>query len=183
MDRLTARDGFGTPYYPYCDNVKGCGGYCAQCNFETKTMDKLAQYEDLEDLIGIPMKDLAEILRQNIPEDCKHPHKAIVLTDDDVDKWHVYKNAEEQGLLLRLYCNVGDTVYCIEDKKIWDCIVDKVTISRTNGVWFEVKTPKSMPDISAIEYTENAFGETVFLTQAEAEQKLKEMNTDNGITE
>ena len=47
MDRLTARDGFGTPYYPYCDNVKGCGGYCAQCNFETKTMDKLAQYEDL----------------------------------------------------------------------------------------------------------------------------------------
>ena len=36
MDRLTARDGFGTPYYPYCDNAKGCGGYCAQCNFETK---------------------------------------------------------------------------------------------------------------------------------------------------
>ena len=86
-----------------------------------------------------------------------------------------YQQLDEQGLLLRLYCNVGDTVYCIEDKKIWDCIVDKVTISRTNGVWFEVKTPKSMPDISAIEYTENAFGKTVFLTQAEAEQKLKEM--------
>ena len=89
-----------------------------------------------------------------------------------------YKDLEEQGLLLRLYCNVGDTVYCIEDKKIWDCIVDKVTISRTNGVWFEVKTPKSMPDISAIEYTENAFGETVFLTQGEAEQKLKEMESN-----
>ena len=92
-----------------------------------------------------------------------------------VDKLASYEDLEEQGLLLRLYCNVGDTVYCIEDKKIWDCIVDKVTISRTNGVWFEVKTPKSMPDISAIEYTENAFGETVFLTQAEAEQKLKEL--------
>ena len=86
-----------------------------------------------------------------------------------------YEDLEEQGLLLRLSCNVGDTVYCIEDKKIWDCIVDKVTISRTNGVWFEVKTPKSMPDISAIEYTENAFGKTVFLTKDEAEQKLKEM--------
>ena len=92
-----------------------------------------------------------------------------------VDKLAGYEDLEEQGLLLRLYCNVGDTVYCIKDKKIWDCIVDKVTISRTNGVWFEVKTPKSMPDISAIEYTENAFGKTVFLTQAEAEQKLKEM--------
>ena len=94
------------------------------------------------------------------------------------EKLKEYEDLEEQGLLLRLYCNVGDTVYCIEDKKIWDCIVDKVTISRTNGVWFEVKTPKSMPDISAIEYTENAFGETVFLTQAEAELKLKEMESE-----
>ena len=86
-----------------------------------------------------------------------------------------YEDLEEQGLLLRLSCNVGDTVYCIGDKKIWDCIVDKVTISRINGVWIEVKAPKSMPDISAIEYTENAFGKTVFLTKDEAEQKLKEM--------
>ena len=89
-----------------------------------------------------------------------------------------YEDLEEQGLLLRLSCNVGDTVYCIEDKKIWDCIVDKVTISRINGVWIEVKAPKSMPDISAIEYTENAFGKTVFLTKSEAEQKLKEMESD-----
>lgn len=138
--------------------------------------DKLADFEDLEDLIGIPLKDLAEIFKQQMPEDCKNPQKAVVLTDDDVDRWHGYKNAEERGLLLRLYCNVGDTVYCIEDKKIWDCIVDKVTISRTNGVWFEVKTPKSMPNISAIEYTENAFGKTVFLTKAKAKQRLRERN-------
>ena len=100
------------------------------------------------------LRDFAELYREQLKE---------------------YQQLEEQGLLLRLPCKVGDTAYCIEDKKIWDCIVDKVTISRTNGVWFEVKTPKSMPDISAIEYTENAFGETVFLTKAEAEQKLKEM--------
>ena len=162
MERLTARDEFGTPYYPYCDNVKGCGGYCAQCNFETKTMDKLAQYEDLEDLIGIPMKDLAEILRQNIPEDCKHPHKAIVLTDDDVDKWQDYKNAEEQGLLLRLPCKVGDIVYLIKsDGKI----VPRTADMQFLGVLWE------------------DYGKEWFLTQAEAEQKLKEMNTDNGITE
>lgn len=145
--------------------------------------EKLKEFEDLEELIGVPLKYLAKIFNDHIPEDCKNPKKAIVLTDEDVDKWHVYKNAEEQGLLLRLYCNVGDTVYCIEDKKIWDCIVDKVTISRTNGVWFEVKTPKSMPDISAIEYTENAFGETVFLTQAEAEQKLKELRGEQNDRE
>ena len=100
-----------------------------------------------------------------------------------VDKLAGYEDLEEQGLLLRLYCNVGDTVYCIEDKKIWDCIVDKVTISRTNGVGFGVKAAKSMPDISAIEYTENDFGETVFLTQAEAEQKLKELRGEQNDRE
>ena len=94
---------------------------------------------------------------------------------DCLTKFKDYQQLEEHGRLIKLPCKVGDTVYCIEDKKIWDCIVDKVTISRTNGVWFEVKTPKSMPDISAIEYTENAFGESVFITQTEAEQKLKEM--------
>ena len=41
-----------------------------------------------------------------------------------VDKLAGYEDLEEQGLLLRLYCNVGDTVYCIEDKKIWDCIME-----------------------------------------------------------
>ena len=104
--------------------------------------------------------------------------KRPIMLHTVVRKLAEYEGLEEQGLLLRLPCKIGDTVYCVEDKKIWDCIVDKVTISRTNGVWFEVKTPKSMPDISAIEYTENDFGKTVFLTQAEAEQKLKKMESD-----
>ena len=94
------------------------------------------------------------------------------------EKLGKYEDLEEQGLLLRLPCKVGNTAYCIEDKKIWDCIVDKVTISRTNGVCFETKAPKSMPDISAIEYTVNDFGKTVFLTKVDAEQKLKEMESD-----
>ena len=106
---------------------------------------------------------------------CDIPPRKCKYISDVLKKLADYEDLEEQGLLLRLSCNVGDTVYCIEDKKIWDCIVDKVTISRTNGVWFEVKTPKSMPDISAIEYTENAFGKTVFLTKSEAEAKLKEL--------
>ena len=53
--------------------------------------DKLSDYEDLEELIGIPLKELAEIFRQHIPDDCKYPQKVTVLTDDDVDKWREYK--------------------------------------------------------------------------------------------
>ena len=149
--------------------VKGCGSNCKygfeycrkedweNCKTIDDVIDKLAEYEDLEDLIGIPMKDLAEILRQNIPEDCKHPHKAVVLTDDDVDRWHVYKNAEEQGLLLRLPCKVGDIVYLIKsDGKI----VPRTADMQFLGVLWE------------------DYGKEWFLTQAEAEQKLKEMENN-----
>ena len=128
MDRLTARDGFGTPYYPYCDNVKGCGGYCAQCNFETKTMNKLAQYEDLE----------------------------------------------EQGLLLRFPVPIGTTVYKSEPlakstKRYIETTVTRYEIFG-DSIWFTFANGlgRNIED----------FGKYVFLTQAEAEQKLKEMESD-----
>ena len=147
--------------------VKGCGSNCKygfeycrkedweNCKTIDDVIDKLAEYEDLEDLIGIPMKDLAEILRQNIPEDCKHPHKAVVLTDNDVDRWNGYKNAEEQGLLLRLPCHIGDSIYSV--------VEDGLTIIELKfSLDFYVRR-------------KNDFGKTVFLTKAEAEQKLKEL--------
>lgn len=34
---------------------------------------------------------------------------------DALEEFNEYKNLEEQGLLLRLPCKVGDTVYLIED--------------------------------------------------------------------
>lgn len=180
---------------------------------------KLAEYEDLEELIGIHLKEIAEIFSQHIPEDCKNPRKAIVLTDDDVDKWNDYKNAEEQGLLLRLPCEVGDTVYAICTCEAVDTVLDG-TLYGSNGGFgtatgyycpYELsdKCPHIDADdcdecknieavfedtvdyINITEYeviiglkntnlcvTIDEIGKTVFLTQAEAEQKLKEMESD-----
>ena len=127
-----------------------------------QVLDKLSQFEDLEELIGIPLEDIAKIFRKNIPEDCKHPRKAIVLTDDDVDRWNCYKNEEEQGLLLRLPCKVGDIVYkIINQRDNYDDTVYQIVSSTI----FEL----SMID---------KIGKTVFLTQAEADQKLKEMESE-----
>lgn len=64
--------------------------------------DKLADFEDLEELIGIPLEELARIFRQHIPDGCQHPKKAIVLTDGDADKWREYKAFEKDGRLLKL---------------------------------------------------------------------------------
>lgn len=78
-----------------------------------------------------------------------------------------YKDLEEQGLLLRLPCKVGDTVYHVVQERI-------VEVSNVDLFFL------------LLSVAENRFNNSVFLTQAEAEQKLKElkeMKTHNGITE
>ena len=73
-----------------------------------------------------------------------------------------YKNLEEQGLLLRLPCKVGDTVYkIINQRDNYDDTVYQIV----SATIFEL----SMID---------KIGKTVFLTKAEAEWKLKEMESD-----
>lgn len=73
-----------------------------------------------------------------------------------------YEDLDEQGLLLRLPCKVGDIVYkIINQRDNYDDTVYQIVSSTI----FEL----SMID---------KIGKTVFLTQAEAEQKLKEMECD-----
>ena len=89
----------------------------------------------------------------------------------DIDSWSIaqclkklqeYEDAEEQGLLLRLPCKVGDTVYkIINQRDNYDDTVYQIV----SATIFEL----SMID---------KIGKTIFLTQAEAEQKLKEMESD-----
>ena len=76
-----------------------------------------------------------------------------------------YEDLEEQGLLLKLPCKVGDTVYTacawgIESGVVGsiEIISDRIFVNNTHG---------------------EMIGEAhnIFLTQAEAEQKLKEMKS------
>ena len=86
-----------------------------------------------------------------------------------------YKDLEKQGLLLRLPIKVGDTVYAIRYGEENDFIVVETKIieirQNINGTFFE-------PLISRKAYKTEDFGKEVFLTKAEAEQKLKEMECD-----
>lgn len=79
------------------------------------------------------------------------------------EKLRKYEDAEEQGLLMKLPCKVGDTVYTacawgIESGVVGsiEIISDRIFVNNTHG---------------------EMIGEAhnIFLTQAEAEQKLKEM--------
>ena len=81
-----------------------------------------------------------------------------------------YEDLDEQGLLLRLPCKVGDTVYRIENGKITQTKITKYDIYADGSIWFSFSTSLSLPM--------SKFKTCIFLTQAEAEQKLKEMESD-----
>lgn len=82
------------------------------------------------------------------------------------EKLKDYEDAEEQGLLLRLPCKVGDKAYIIVGKDISEQTIQRVTIGFNKIL--EFCTRKRGFAISAI-------GKKVFLTRDEAEAKLKEM--------
>ena len=81
------------------------------------------------------------------------------------------EQAEEQGLLLRLPCKVGDKAYIIVEKDISKQTIQRVTIGSDKIL--EFCTKKRGFAISDI-------GKKVFLTREEAEAKLKKMEGEHG---
>ena len=96
-----------------------------------------------------------------------------------------YEDLEEQGLLLRLPCKVGSTLYRVykkptkctaygEYKDDYACQGCEKECD-SSYVW---AIYKYKADIKTIVCLSDEIGKTVFLTKAEAEQKLKEMESD-----
>lgn len=110
---------------------------------------KLANYEDLEEqCIEENQCGLGEVLLK---------WKAFF---DDIAELYDYRKAEEQGLLLRLPCKVGDTVWQIH------------TIPKSNRkIIAEVVADAFFIALCVLE---GRFGKKVFLTREEAESALAE---------
>ena len=92
-----------------------------------------------------------------------------------------YEDLEEQGLLLRLPCKVGDTVYCIYERYTKCSEYGQVfeEYSCQGCECLECDSHKELYVQSQKAYSLDwivsnlkRFGKTVFLTQEEAEQKL-----------
>ena len=89
-----------------------------------------------------------------------------------------YEDLEEQGLLLRLPCKVGSTLY--------QPISNRINEYKVIGLCFDITRNEFMYEVAyqiELEWYKttcdfDCIGKTVFLTQAEAEQKLKEMESD-----
>ena len=114
---------------------------------------------------------MAKLTEQNI----KHFLEKHSTTGEVIEKLAEYEMLEEQGLLLRLPCKVGDTVYAFlftQDKpRYYECEVKHILIYEDSiemCVLIKEEQLYARLDMAYI-------GKTVFLTKEEAEQKLASM--------
>lgn len=97
----------------------------------------------------------------------------------DIDSWSIaqclkklqeYEDAEEQGLLMRLPCKVGDMLYAIDGNNI-QILEAQNDIALVSGELCLFAENERFADYVCYK----DIGRTVFFTQAEAEQKLKKI--------
>ena len=145
---------------------------------------KLCDYEDLEERLHkifgeestFSLADVIDALEMKLSEpDKKHPVNARILTYEETNKWQEYKDLEEQGLLVKLPCKVGDTVYvklsAYCKTKYAEAQVRDYTYFISCGFCVVVTSEKF--DKQSIPFSE--FGKSIFLTREEAEKALEEM--------
>ena len=140
---------------------------------ERLTIDDVIEHckrktEKYENLNGVNTLETADISLSFIKEYWEHRQ-----VKEYLEELKRYRDLEEKGLLLRLPCPIGTKVY---NTTWWDDVTEKVKV---DGKTFYRTVPKHKVSKSTFSLMDiYDFGKTVFLTQAEAEQKLKEMECD-----
>ena len=95
-----------------------------------------------------------------------------------IERLAEYEDLEEQGLLLRLPCKVGSTLY--------QPISNRINEYKAIGLCFDITRNEFMYEVAyqiGLEWYKttcdfDCINKTVFLTKEEAEQKLKEMESE-----
>jgi hypothetical protein len=80
--------------------------------------------------------------------------------------------------VLPILVPLGYNLWVIEDNQVWKGTLEKVSISKTNGIWLEVKMPQEMPDVESIEYRPSDFGKIVFKSEEAARNAFNAMKKE-----
>lgn len=122
--------------------------------------------------------DSYKIEAKNLDYHCvgKDQRGYVTYYGQHIDKLAEYENLEDKGLLLRLPCKVGDTVWFVGNKFVSDYEVRRFIIDETGIDAIQVAKTINGTDYWN-SFSTDDIGEIVFLTQSEAEQKLKEMES------
>lgn len=93
------------------------------------------------------------------------------LVNEVCKKLAEYEQLEEQGLLVRLPCKVGDDLYCIVNGEVKKLKVHSFGVPAFEIIDIEFKYVDGFKIVRFV----GEVGKTVFLTREEAEKKLEEM--------
>ena len=108
---------------------------------------------------------------------CKYDGSAMLksgVSQSVLDRLAAYEDAEKQGLLVRLPCKVGDTVF-----RIWNGEIEQYQVV---SVWYNdhIKRRFHAECFPFYRFYDEDIGKTVFLTREEAEAALaKDTNVPN----
>lgn len=111
-------------------------------------------------------------------------HLALFIEKEDAEKFVEWKEAEEQGKLLKLPCAVGDTVYYADNEYYFTILpvkVDEISIMESSAILYKCLLFDGNGDVETqFDFDKDDFGKTVFLTREEAEAALKELRDKKG---
>lgn len=103
---------------------------------------------------------------------CAEEHMQLVRW---LEKLKSYKDLEEQGLLVRLPCKVGDDLYCIVNGEVKKLKVHSFGVPDFEITDIEFKYVDGFKIVRFV----GEVGKTVFLTREEAVNKLEEMKKND----
>ena len=171
MERLTVRRRKdGGAYYKYCSKT-ACNNNCFECDFELQVLEKLSKYEDLEEKLEKVYGECDGLLETAVDSLLRHegadigtPAKARLLTDEDVDEWLAYKEAKEQGLLVKLPIKPGDT--------FWELCCEHM---------IPTIYPRKAHTLSHCFYCMDHLGDFTFVTEDAAKEALEKEEVDKDV--
>lgn len=141
-------------------------------------MERLTDYSDDECtyIIGVGNKTCEEFCKY-VVDGCKNCYIQQVFK-----KLADYEDLEEQGLLVRLPCKVGDTVYRVNAGAKQPII--PMTVSEIHFLCYKNERAVRFDAIGKEDMGESCYrlediGRIVFLTREEAEKKLDEMKAND----
>lgn len=104
---------------------------------------------------------------------CAEEHEQLA---EWLEELKSYKDAKEHGLLVRLPCKVGDTVYVPTRNFVSELRITMVSVNMHEAYFSWMLNSGIYPNLDG--FSKSKLGKSVFLTREEAEKKLDEVKNE-----
>lgn len=135
-------------------------------------MERLTKWED----DSITYNEKREFECGEYCDSCSQGAGNCKTVENMIKKLATYEDLEEQGLLVRLPCKVGDMVYVPTRNFISELRITMVSVDMHGAYFSWMLNSGIYPNLDG--FSKSKLGKTVFLTSEEAEKKLEELKNE-----